>query len=89
MGKITGASYLGFIISFGISGLLVSEATRESIQTAVIATVTAVGLDFLVTLTLKPAQTLTKESQPCDRHPCRGTFSRIQRPQTSPIYRFQ
>ncbi len=68
MGKITGASYLGFIISFGISGLLVSEATRESIQTAVIATVIAVGLGFLVTLALKPAQTPTEESKPSSIH---------------------
>jgi len=53
MGQINGAGYLGFIISFGLSGLLVPQANQTNISTALIATIIAVGLGFLVTLTLK------------------------------------
>jgi len=54
MGRFTGAGYLGFILSFGLSGLLVRQASQTNITLAIIATVIAVGLGFLVTLTLKP-----------------------------------
>lgn len=54
MGKITGAGYIGFVLSFGLSGLLVPRAEQENIATAILATAIAVGLGFLVTLWLKP-----------------------------------
>jgi MFS family permease len=53
MGKINGAGYIGFVISFGLSGLLVPQAKQENITVAILATVIAVGLGFLVTLSLK------------------------------------
>lgn len=54
MGQINSAGYLGFIISFGMSGLLVPDANQTNISAALIATIVAVGLGFLVTLTFKP-----------------------------------
>jgi MFS family permease len=54
MGQLNGASYLGFILSFGLSGLIVPRAAQANITTAVLATVIAVGLAFILTLTLKP-----------------------------------
>jgi len=56
MGQFNSAGYLGFIISFGLSGFLVPEANQTNISTALIATIIAVGLGFLVTLTLKPGK---------------------------------
>lgn len=54
MGRLNGAGYIGFILSFGASSLLVPQANQANITTALIATIIAVGLGFLVTLTLKP-----------------------------------
>ncbi len=64
MGKLNGAGYLGFIISFSASGLLVRQANRANITTAILGTVLAVGAGFLVTLTLKPTQTASNMKQP-------------------------
>jgi MFS family permease len=63
MGRFNGAGYLGFILSFGISGLLVPQANQSNITTALIATIIAVGLGFLVTLTLKPETDMEEDSQ--------------------------
>jgi MFS family permease len=56
MGRLNGAGYLGFILSFAVSGFLIQNATETQIRTAVLATMIAVGLGFLVTLTLRPAE---------------------------------
>ena len=56
MGRFNAAGFLGFIVSFGLSGLLVPQSNQNSIRIAIIATALAVGLGFLVTLTLKKSQ---------------------------------
>lgn len=53
MGRIESAGYIGFIVSFSISGLLVPQAEFPEIQPAIIFTAIAVGLGFIITLTLK------------------------------------
>lgn len=62
MGRLNGAGYLGFIVSFGLSGLIVSRAAQANITTAILATVIAVGLAFIVTLTLRP-ENLIEEAE--------------------------
>ena len=64
MGQFNGAGYPRFILSFGISGLLIPQANQANIATALIATIIAIGLGFLVTLTLKPEEPHHIESQP-------------------------
>lgn len=61
MGKITGAGYIGFVLAFGLSGLLVPQAEQVNIAHAILATVIAVGLGFIVTLWLKPEQQFGEE----------------------------
>ncbi len=63
MGQINSAGYLGFILSFGLSGVLVPQANQANISTALIATIIAVGLGFVVTLTLKPEKTDEEDPQ--------------------------
>ena len=57
MGRLNGATYLGFVISFGLSGFLVQRATQTNIRNAILYTTIAVGLAFLLTLTLKTEKT--------------------------------
>lgn len=58
MGKLNAASYLGFILSFGVSGLLVPQANQTNIRAAILMTCAAVGSGFLITLLLKPERYL-------------------------------
>lgn len=53
MGRIESAGYIGFIIAFSASGLLVSQAAELEIQTAILLTAISVGLGFIITLMLK------------------------------------
>jgi len=54
MGKLSAASYMGFVLSFGVSGLLIPQASQVHIRAAILMTCITVGLGFLVTLLLKP-----------------------------------
>lgn len=53
MGRIESAGYIGFIVSFSVSGLLVSQAAEPEIQTAILLTALSVGAGFIITLMLK------------------------------------
>ena len=63
MGRFNAAGYLGFITSFALSGLLVQQASQNSIKIAILATAIAVGVGFLVTLTLKKSP-VNEETHP-------------------------
>jgi MFS family permease len=62
MGRLNGAGHLGFIVAFAASGWMVPQANQANFQTAILATAFAVGLGFLVTLTLQPARTPRADS---------------------------
>jgi len=67
MGQVNSASYVGFIISFGISSLLIPKISQSNIRSAILATVISVGLGFAVTLALKREKVLDDVKQTAQR----------------------
>jgi predicted MFS family arabinose efflux permease len=59
IGRIESAGYIGFILSFSLSGLLVPQADAPDIRTAILLTAISVGIGFLITLMLKSEPRIT------------------------------
>lgn len=68
IGQINSAGYIGFILSFGISSLLVQNINQENIRLAILATAISVGLGFITTLVLKPEKTFADETTQAEAH---------------------
>ena len=64
MGQVNSAGFIGFILSFGISSLLIQNINQNNIRSAILATVVSVGLGFITTQFLKTGKAANEENQP-------------------------